>query len=161
MLLNSIISIEKVLFPNMTDAKTIEEMRIILKRVLDRSKKDNVGVYEAADREGIPKSTYYSYKKEVETYDRMMQIQAQPKKEEIPQETPEYPGVLPEEVTIPEKRKHKPETRRVNIDLPLEVYDYIEKEHKNSTLSIKAMCQKMVIDYVNDKKSKNERLFRL
>jgi nicotinic acid mononucleotide adenylyltransferase len=136
----------------MTDAKSTEEMKAIIKRVSDRMERDHVGLYEAIKRENIPKTTYYSYRDRLEMQERMMQPHEQ---------IPEYPRPRQEDLIMPPKQKHKQATKRINIDVPTEIYDYIEKEHQESTLSIKGICQKIIIDYVSDKRNKGEKLFRM
>lgn len=136
----------------MTDAKSTEEMKAIIKRVSDRMERDHVGLYEAIKREKIPKTTYYAYRDRLEMQERMMQP---------PEQIPEYPRTRPEDLIMPPKQKHKQVTKRINIDVPMEIYDYIEKEHQESTLSIKGICQKIIIDYVSDKRNKGEKLFRM
>lgn len=140
----------------MTDEKPIEEMRLILKRVEDRRIKDNIGVYEACEREGVSKTTYYAYKLRVERHDKMMQTPQQPPTIE----TPEYPTITREEKILPEKQKYPIEKHRISIDLPNDVYDCLEKERKEGTLTVKGMCQKIIISYVRDKMNRYEPLFK-
>jgi hypothetical protein len=134
----------------MTDAKSVQEMREIMDRVQARAERDHVGIYEAARREGVAKTTYYSYKQRLEGIDKVT---------EIAEEKPIVPAGPMEAVIIPEKKKHPVGKKRISIDLPDEVFDYIEKEHNTSTLSVKAMCQKIIIDYVKPKMLNNEKLF--
>jgi hypothetical protein len=136
----------------MTDAKSIDEMKIVINRVEKRMQDDRIGLYEALKREDVPKTTYYSYR------DRMalQEIKMQP-----PESIPEYPTTDVGELQLPPRNKHKTGIKRINIDVPIDIYDYINKEHLESTLSIKGICQKIVIDYVNDKRNKGEKLFRL
>ncbi len=83
----------------MTDPKTLNEMREVVKRVEDRAKKDNVGLYRAFELEGISKTTYYTYKDRLEREKLTIQTQ------EIRTEPPEYPRISPEEIAMPEKQK--------------------------------------------------------
>lgn len=136
----------------MTDAKSIDEMKTVIDRVEKRMRDDHIGLYEALKRENVPKTTYYSYR------DRMafQEIKMQPI-----ESIPEYPTTDAEELRLPPRQRHKAGVKRINIDVPIEIYDYINREHLESTLSIKGICQKIVIDYVNDKRNKGEKLFRI
>lgn len=140
----------------MTDEKPIEEMRLVIKRIEDRRIKDNIGVYEACEREGISKTTYYAYKLRVENYDKMMQTPQQTPGAE----TPEYPPINAEEKILPKKQKYPIEKHRISIDLPNDVYDYLERERKEGTLTVKGMCQKIIITYTRDRMSRYEPIFK-
>jgi hypothetical protein len=137
----------------MTDAKTELEMKETLKRVRDRSRKDGIGLYEAMKRENVPKTTYYAYKVRVEQLEKMETVQ------QAEGGIPEIPNISKEELRIPSKQKYHLERHRISIDLPHDVFDYVDKEHIESTFSVKSICQKIVIDYVRDKKNRGEILF--
>jgi hypothetical protein len=139
----------------MTDAKTEQEMREYVKRVDDRSKKDGVGTYEAIKREGLKKTTYYMYKERLERMNRNPMLQVL----EV-REIPENPSVVKEDLFMPSKEKFQNEKHRISIDLPHDDYKYIDEEHIESTMSIKSMCQKIVINYVRDRRDRGEPLFK-
>jgi hypothetical protein len=139
---------------NMTDAKPELEMREIINRVKARSRKDGVGLYEAMKRENVPKTTYYAYKDRLELLDKMELIQPQ-----VSSGIPEIPNTPMEELRIPGKQKYHAERHRISIDLPHDVFEYVDKEHIESTFSVKSICQKIVIDYVRDKKIGGQKLF--
>lgn len=136
----------------MTDAKSIDEMKTIMNRIEKRMQEDHIGLYDALKREGIPKTTYYSYRDRI----ALQEIKMQPS-----ESLPEYPATDARDLQLPPRQKHKSGVKRINIDVPIDIYDYINKEHLESTLSIKGICQKIVIDYVNDKRNKGEKLFRI
>jgi hypothetical protein len=139
----------------MTDAKTEHEMREYVKRAEDRGKKDGVGIYEAIKREGLSKTTYYTYKERLERMTRNPMLQAAEMLE-----IPEDPKVRKDDLFMPSRQKYQNEKHRISIDLPHDVYEYIDKEHIESTMSIKSMCQKIVIIYVRDRKDRGEPLFK-
>jgi hypothetical protein len=47
---------------------------------------------------------------------------------------------------------------RINVDLPLDVFEFLRLEQESSTITTKAMCQKIIIDYVRNKKIEGKRL---
>jgi hypothetical protein len=48
--------------------------------------------------------------------------------------------------------------KRISIDIPKDVWDYLEQESMENTITIKSMCQKFIIDYVRNKKAEGKHL---
>lgn len=142
----------------MSDAKTKEEMIALMRRVQDRAAKDKIGLYEAMDREGISKTTYYAYKNRLEMLAKMEAVGPSEIKDYYsPVAAMETPSL--EEKVMPKKEKRRQGRHRISIDLPDEIYDAIDKEHEESTFSTKSICQRIIIKYVKEKQMKGERLF--
>jgi hypothetical protein len=144
----------------MSDAKqkTKEEIIALMRRAQDRAASDHIGLYEAMEREGIPKTTYYAYKQRLEMLDKMKTMGPQEIKEYYSSLTSDTPHTE-ETTTLNKKEKHRQGRHRISIDLPNDVYDAIDKEHMESTFSTKSICQRIIIKYVKEKQMRGDRLF--
>jgi hypothetical protein len=159
---STLISYHNMILLDCMTNSSIDGMRRIVELVEKEAEDNKVSLRKALEKTGVSKTRYYEYKEKlrlIKDDDKDMQANVMAKQTE--DVVPLDPDYIPELITthIPDDKEDVRTRHRLSVDLPLHLYGYLEEEHEYNMMSIKNICQKILIDYLTKNKEEGKHVF--